>query len=302
MTYRSKKGGFTIVELLIVVVVISILAAITIVGYNGIQNRARISLIQSNLSNASKQMELASIDSVSYPTAFPVAFKASDGLVMSLSENGSSYCINAEYKASSSASLWYFDPSDGVSKEGTCPGAVIAGSEIGANPNLIEDTTFQNVGLSNDQWGVAVGGAASFAATSRAGVSTDPNPNRRVLQVVNSSAKPAASFVYLRGPANEAEIVSGASYTAGYYVRLASGTHNSSITHFAIMTGSATNSSIPYQGNAITPSASWQKVTRTVTASQNGVAGTFLYLGLGLNDLRNSTFTLEFQGFELRRN
>ncbi len=35
------RRGFTIVELLIVVVVIAILAAITIVGYNGIQNRAK---------------------------------------------------------------------------------------------------------------------------------------------------------------------------------------------------------------------------------------------------------------------
>lgn len=37
----TKKYGFTIVELLIVIVVIAILATIAIVGYNGIQNRAR---------------------------------------------------------------------------------------------------------------------------------------------------------------------------------------------------------------------------------------------------------------------
>lgn len=38
---KNKQNGFTIVELLIVVVVIAILAAITIVSFNGIQTRAK---------------------------------------------------------------------------------------------------------------------------------------------------------------------------------------------------------------------------------------------------------------------
>lgn len=42
MTNRNKQTGFTIVELLIVIVVIGVLAAITIVAYNGIQDRARM--------------------------------------------------------------------------------------------------------------------------------------------------------------------------------------------------------------------------------------------------------------------
>ena len=37
----SKRHGFTIVELLIVIVVIAVLAAITIVAFNGVQLRAR---------------------------------------------------------------------------------------------------------------------------------------------------------------------------------------------------------------------------------------------------------------------
>lgn len=39
----DRRRGFTIVELLIVIVVIGILAAITIVAYNGVQERARMS-------------------------------------------------------------------------------------------------------------------------------------------------------------------------------------------------------------------------------------------------------------------
>ena len=37
----STKHGFTVVELLIAIVVIAILAAITIVAFNGIQQRTR---------------------------------------------------------------------------------------------------------------------------------------------------------------------------------------------------------------------------------------------------------------------
>lgn len=44
---KYRRRGFTIVELLIVIVVIAILAAITAVAYSGIQNRARASAAQS---------------------------------------------------------------------------------------------------------------------------------------------------------------------------------------------------------------------------------------------------------------
>ena len=46
---KTKNTGFTIVELLIVIVIIGILAAITIVAYNGIQNRANDTVIKNDL-------------------------------------------------------------------------------------------------------------------------------------------------------------------------------------------------------------------------------------------------------------
>lgn len=62
MPLRLRQAGFTIVELLIVIVIIAILAAITIVAFNGIQDRARNSSIQTDLTNFSKKLELARVD------------------------------------------------------------------------------------------------------------------------------------------------------------------------------------------------------------------------------------------------
>jgi type IV pilus assembly protein PilA len=67
----QAQSGFTIVELLIVVVVIAILAAITIVSYNGITNRANASGAQAASSSLQKKAELYVADG---PTAkYPVA-------------------------------------------------------------------------------------------------------------------------------------------------------------------------------------------------------------------------------------
>ena len=57
MIMERAKGGFTIVELLIVIVVIAILAAISVVVYAGIQNRAYDSAVQQDLRNIATKIE-----------------------------------------------------------------------------------------------------------------------------------------------------------------------------------------------------------------------------------------------------
>lgn len=63
----TKQAGFTIVELLIVIVVIGILAAITIVAYNGIQGRARDAKRHTDLAAIQQGLELYYIDNGGYP-------------------------------------------------------------------------------------------------------------------------------------------------------------------------------------------------------------------------------------------
>jgi type II secretion system protein G len=63
----SQKNGFTIVELLIVIVVIGILAAVTVAAYNGTQDRARFTLMQSDLKSIIKGIELYKVDNDRYP-------------------------------------------------------------------------------------------------------------------------------------------------------------------------------------------------------------------------------------------
>ena len=69
--HKHKQKGFTIVELLIVIVVIAILAAISIVAYNGIQQRARDSQRDVDIVAVVKALELYYIDNGQFPAIAP---------------------------------------------------------------------------------------------------------------------------------------------------------------------------------------------------------------------------------------
>lgn len=64
----KKQTGFTIVELLIVIVVIGILAAITVVAYNGVQMRAKNAHTQSALSGVARKIEVYYAENGNYPS------------------------------------------------------------------------------------------------------------------------------------------------------------------------------------------------------------------------------------------
>lgn len=153
----SRLPGFTIVELLIVIVVIGILAAISIVAYNGMQIRATDSTTKFDAGNAGKQLELAKSETGVYPdnvdsltkspgTAFTYT-KTDEGFELTVSaerKGTKAYCVSSGSLTSSegkctshndtAASCFTFNSSTGAitnySVLSSCPRNVIIPSEI----------------------------------------------------------------------------------------------------------------------------------------------------------------------------
>jgi len=96
MSVGTNKQGFTIVELLIVVVVIAILAAITIISYNGISQRAKATSLQGNVSQVAKKLESIRVGSSSetYPTTLASAnINTASNVTYSVSPSGKAFCL-----------------------------------------------------------------------------------------------------------------------------------------------------------------------------------------------------------------
>lgn len=55
---KKTTSGFTIVELIVVVTTIAVLAAITVVAYNGFQDRSRAAAVESGLKAIEKNLKL----------------------------------------------------------------------------------------------------------------------------------------------------------------------------------------------------------------------------------------------------
>jgi len=67
MAHKKYSSGFTIVELLIVIIIIGILAAIVIVAYQGVTTRAKTSQAQATAAAAIKKAEAFNAEKSAYP-------------------------------------------------------------------------------------------------------------------------------------------------------------------------------------------------------------------------------------------
>jgi general secretion pathway protein G len=127
----TKNLGFTIIELLIVIVVIAILATISIVAYGGIQNRANDSTIKSDMAGIVKAIRLYEAEKGELPkggsatgnsAGFPgISFRVSKGSYDTTASN-LYYCQGAKSgeqtftvaARSKSLNVFVYSPEGGV--------------------------------------------------------------------------------------------------------------------------------------------------------------------------------------------
>lgn len=149
---RSNDGrlaAFTIVELLIVIVIIGILAAITIVSYTGITKRAGEATLSADLANASKKIKLYNADHGFYPDRMD----ANNCPVDASGNVDTQYCI----KKSGNNSIVYFAAAPYTDYKLTgSNGTVTFTSDSGSGPvAVVPNASFAKV------WGGASGDSIS---------------------------------------------------------------------------------------------------------------------------------------------
>ncbi len=141
--------GFTIIELLIVIVVIAILAAVSIVAYRGIQDRANASSAQSLASQTATKLKLYYAENESYPATLSDAGITASGLQYSFNNTTSpkTFCITA---TTSNKSYYQNNTTNTTPTQGGCSGHGQGG--VGAVTNLIANPNFAGSGAIGPGW------------------------------------------------------------------------------------------------------------------------------------------------------
>ncbi|MGW3549243.1 type IV pilin protein [Janibacter hoylei] len=147
-TIKVGQGrGFTIVELLIVIVVIAILAAISVVAYNGVQDRARDSALRTDLNNAAKKFETFNAIHGRYPNTS--AEWSGLGVKFSFSPVGSRVLLCAD---ESRYAIFAYHVDRPTERYRMSPGGLVSANGLGWSSVPLCATTPYSAGAWGNTW------------------------------------------------------------------------------------------------------------------------------------------------------
>lgn len=231
MQARKRSSGFTIVELLIVIVVIAILAAITIVAYSGVTGRAKATAAQAGVKTASeKVLAYMAMNGDQLPSDLATAgVTNSGGTTFQYSSNSATspqtFCITATVNDVS----YYVDNATHTNPTvGACPGhganGVAAVTNLASDPRAVSlMSQLGAIRWTNGRGGGsyslvtgAVDGPLGITTYIRKVMSASANPDNSGFATTpaTSSANPAGSGI---------PVLPGQSYIASAYLRITGG-------------------------------------------------------------------------------
>jgi prepilin-type N-terminal cleavage/methylation domain-containing protein len=198
MVYRKhdQLKGFTIVELLVVIVVIGILASITIISYNGVSQKAYLASMQTGLDNGSKALQLFQIENTNYPLTIDCGqpesttnhcVKLSSDVTYTYRTSASNptfFCLEANKNSD-----YYHTTQKNTLISGPCPVLNLESRNTSSYPG--SGTTWRDIS-GNDNDGVLTNGATYD--TSSGGISFDGTDD---YILVNNSASLSSNSMTL---------------------------------------------------------------------------------------------------------
>lgn len=115
-----KQQGFTVVEVLTIVVIVGILAGIVATGYGAWQRNLTEDVLESDLRNVHTAMKTESQFNNTYPSSVPDNFSPSNNVTMTVvSSTVSTFCIEATRHNSVVDLTWHITEA-GTPASGTC--------------------------------------------------------------------------------------------------------------------------------------------------------------------------------------
>lgn len=214
------RRGFTVVELLIVIVVIGILATLTIIAYSGVQDNARRAALQSDLSQSAKKLEEYKFKNAE---TFPANLSAAQTVgIKSSGQNNLSYTAyttsqgaNTGYCMQDSVSgINYYVTAGGSVKEGTCTVA----TNLAVNPRATS--------TSGNEWQTRYGMSRTYISNASDGPAAGLNSYARFTQTAADTTGGGRGIdirgnLDLASPAidNTWPVTAGETVTISVYVR-----------------------------------------------------------------------------------